>query len=668
MRVGRLSEILNLRTVIFGTIVVLSVVAILGYRAWMNTSMECVNCHSDRKKMEELNAPWAYVTDEMVQEESHHPHIQCRDCHLGNGRARNKDRAHSDMLKMLIVSEEGRLLDRKSGYPYGLSKTGDDRLLEFLPKVFKDNEWQFLDVRNILWHDRNPETFDFDPKIVEKTCGKSGCHPEALKQFKTSIMARNYRQRTMRTWLIPYGPHNCGPSFADQPPIEIQKSSAFNFSNTRKIMEEINIPFSIEHAKDKQRFCNVCHAGCLDCHYTPKLNKSVPPYPPSIPPLLRGERGGVKGERGDYKSGVHSFSRIPPSESCMGFGRGNTMCHSGSMHSRRGETYIGGDYSVPDGMSPDVHYKKGLGCVECHPTGERGMGHIERKAGCQYCHLEVIDAHSKDIHSKMDCATCHIKELRGYQITVWGPGGVAGRRNPFKKYLYYGIQSPPILIKDRKGIWMPVKIWPHSLGNVKVDLSPSKTIQFRWPDGEPRDAYYVVGTFNIQDTGSKTSSKQLLWLEIEQAAHPFGPARDCSSCHASQKQVSKSKWEYLDEGAEPFTGEYRIAADEKGLRIEDLRVTSPVKILQGYKVVDFAPWLYLRDEWKMPGDFSINTDPEKYRKYYKLSKKVKERIETLDVRSRSFVKKTRQRYKELRGLALHNPSDGLRRIEVEFSP
>ncbi|MCL4492508.1 MAG: hypothetical protein M1510_11550 [Nitrospirae bacterium] len=651
---GRLSEWLTPRTVLLIGAAALFTTVLLGYRAWMDTSLECVRCHADKSRMERLNAPWAYMTDEIVRKESRHRHIECRDCHLGNGRARDKDKAHKDMLKMLIVSENGTLEDRKTGYPYGLSRTGDNLLTSFLPKLYRNGAWYPLPVRNILWHDRDPETFDFDPGIAEKTCGKGGCHPRELEQFKTSHMGHNYRQRTMQTWLIPYGPHNCGPSFADKPPSGTHERTGFDFSNTRRIGEEMNVPFSREQAKDKQKFCNICHAGCLDCHYTP------------------GTPGNGKGYSLQH-GGAHVFTRAPLAENCAGFSRGNTSCHPGAMHSRRGETYLGGDYSVPGGMAADIHYKnkKRLSCIECHPTGEGGMGHIERKASCQDCHLEIEAAHAGDVHKNMDCAACHIKELRGYQITVWGPGQVAGKDTPFNKYsLYYGTQSPPILIKDRKGMWMPVKIWPHSLGNVKKDVLPSKGIRFRWPDGETRDAYYVAGTFTISREGippSAFDNKHLLWLEIEQAAHPFGPARGCPSCHSSSKQLSVSHWEFEDaQGAEPFTGGYRIVADKKGIRIENLRATSPIELLPGYKLADFASWLYLKDKWKMPGDFSIKTDPGKYRKYHKISGALKERIKLLDARSGLFDKKSLRRYRELRASALHNPEEGLRRLEKEF--
>ncbi|MEW6118156.1 MAG: hypothetical protein AB1553_14850 [Nitrospirota bacterium] len=628
IRVGILSEKLTIRIILFSLLIALLIIILLGYRAWMNTSTECVQCHGDRDRMEEEHAPWAYVTEETVRKESRHLHIQCRDCHLGNGRAKDKGKAHEGMLKMLIVSKEGTLLTRTSGYPYGLSRTGANGILAFLPKFQENGEWQFFPVRNILWHDRNVKSFNFDPDIAQKTCGKPGCHPEMVAQFKKTTMATNSRQRTMRTWLKPYGPHNCGPSFADLPPEEVLRSAAFSFKNTAAIAQELNTSFSEDQAVAKQKFCNVCHAGCLDCHYAP-----------------------------DEKEGVHRFTKKPLSESCGGYGRGTTICHPGAMQSRRGETYIGDDYSVPSGMRSDVHYRKNIHCIDCHPVGEKGMGDMRREADCQGCHREIEKAHARSIHKKLDCAACHISELRGYQITVWGPGIIAGKNNPFKKYsLYYGIQSPPILMKDQKGIWMPVKIWPHSVGNFRPEVKASEKLMFRWPGGETRDAYYIIGTFK-----TPSGNRHLLWFEIEQAAHPFGPARNCPSCHASPRQVSTSHWEFLDEqGAEPFKGGYKITADESGLRIEDMRNTTTIRLLKGYHLEDFASWLYLKDKWSMPGDFSIKVDQGKYKKYDHLSIIVKAKLSTIDHRSRAFDKKTAQAYRRLKGIALHNPEEGMK--------
>ncbi len=633
MKIGTISEYINKKTVVIFAVQFLLILTILGYKAWKDTSVECIRCHSDKEKMAKLGYPQFYLTNEMVEKESKHPNVKCHECHLGDGRAKKPDEAHKGMLAVLLIDYDGNVLTRKKIAPDALLPTGDDKIREMLPHIKEDGKLiPHPEIRNVLWHDRNPETFSFDPNIAKKTCGKSGCHPDELKQFNTTIMATNFRQRTMKTWLEPYGPHNCGPSFADLPPMEVLKSTGFAFKNTEDIAKELNVPFSKEQAIAKQQFCNVCHTGCLDCHYEP-----------------------------NRKKGVHNFVNKPTSESCGGYGRGTSICHPGAMQSRRGETYIGGDYSIPTGMSPDVHYKKNIHCVDCHTTGEKGMGDMQRMANCQDCHIEIEEAHSKSIHKNMDCATCHISELRGYQITTWGPGIVAGKENPFKKYsLYYGIQSPPILIKDQKGKWMPAKIWPHSVGNIKTDVRPSEGLMFRWPDGKTRDAYYVVGTFN-----APANNKHLLWLEIQQAAHPYGKARNCESCHKGDKQISVSRWEFQDDqGAEePFKGGYKITADKKSLRITDMRNTTPIRVLQGYKLEDFASWIHFKDKWQMPGDFSIKTEKAKYDKYLAISKSIDREIKILDSLVKRKDRKTQKRFKKLKGIILHNQDGALERIQ-----
>ncbi len=630
--VGTISNYINMKTAIILLLQFVLIISFLGYRSWKDSSAECVTCHGNQEKMKTVGYPQFYITQEMVEKQSNHPNVKCHECHLGDGRTKNVDKAHKGMLKVLLVGEDGDILERKKVFPSALLPEGDDRIRELLPKIKEYGElYPHPEVRNLLWHDRNPKTLNFDPEIAKKTCGKSNCHPQELKQFRTTIMATNYRQRTMKTWLNPYGPHNCGPSFADTPPSAVLKDSGFDFKNTEEIAKNLNTGFTKEQATAKQKFCNVCHAGCLDCHYTPSREK-----------------------------GVHSFTKKTPSESCAGSGRGTSICHPGAMQSRRGETYIGGDYSIPKGMAPDVHYKKNIHCVNCHQTGQKGMGDIQRKANCQDCHIAIEETHAKSIHKNLDCATCHISELRGYQITIWGPGLIAGKPNPFKKFsLYYGIQKPPILMKDQKGTWMPVKIWPHSVGNIKNDVPPSPSIQFRWPDGETRDAYYTIGTFD----GLPGNNKHLLWLEIEQAAHPFGKSRTCESCH-KEKQVSVSAWEFEDDqGAEPFSGTHRIIADRQSLRIEGIKNTTPIKLIHGSKMEDFATWIYLKDKWKAPGDFSIKTDKEKYKKSLGLSKEVEKELKYLDALSKSFDKKKLRRYKDLKGAVLHNQEDAKKLIK-----
>ena len=622
---GTISSYLNRKVILLLVLQAGIVISFSGYYTWNQSSAECVRCHSDREKLTELGYPQFYVTPEMVSEQSKHTTAECRDCHLGKGRATDKDQAHKGMLKMLVIGDEADLKQRKVFYPSPLQPTGGDRLFELIPKMATDDGFRYpYEVRTILWHDRNPETYNFDPKLARKTCAKSDCHPEQLKQFSTTLMATNLRQRTMKTWMDPYGPHNCGPSFADLPPREILQASGFDYQNTEKVRQNLNIPFTRKQAEDKQRICNTCHAGCLDCHFAPQADQS------------------------------HRFSKTPKSESCSGFGR-SSICHSGSMESRRGETYVGGDYAIPSGMASDVHYKNNIHCIDCHATGKKGMGDMQRKADCQDCHMAIEEAHAKGIHKNLDCAACHVNALGGYQITIWGPGFFADTKNPFYKYgLYYGIQKPPILMKDQQGIWMPVKVMPHAVGNIKQKVQPSSQVNFRWPAGETRDAYYIVGTFD----GLPENNNHLLWMEIQQTAHPFGKGRSCESCHREQ-QTSMSTWEFLDgQGTEEtFTGAYEIVADPMGLFIQNMRNTSPIRVFEDYNLSDFASWVYLKDKWRMKGDFSIKTDESKYRLYLDKYQTLAAKLKKIDQNVETLNPKTLRRYQNIKGAVLHNIED-----------
>lgn len=572
------------------------ILSALSYLRWQDSSEGCIACHLNEAKMKSLGYPYFYVTPEQVEKESRHTTAQCRDCHLGNGRTQDINKAHNGMLKMIIVGENGEILPRKQYYPEALKPEGTlsvpvgNQLDLMLPKIkIAGRNLVSADVRNILYHDRDIETLNYDPDISKKTCGQRSCHPEQVQQFSQTIMGTNFRQRTMKTWLVPYGPHNCGPSFADMPAADKIIQSRFSFENYNEIVKELNTDFTKDQAVIKQKFCNVCHTGCLDCHYTP-----------------------FKGE------GAHSFSRTPPAQSCAGGGRGSTMCHTGSGESRRGSSYLGGDFSKPSGMEADAHAKK-LNCVDCHGTGSNGMGDMQRKVGCQDCHIEAEEAVFQSKHKRLQCITCHVKEARGYQLTHWGKGRVAGSPNPFKKYFYYGISRPPLIMKDQKGEWIPVKVMPHTVSNIKNPQSPSGKVFFRWQNSETSDSYAVLGTFD----GLPSGNLHLAWLDIEKISHTYGRARPCEGCHGNDggAQNAFSTWEFFeDEGAEPFKGTYKITADKNNLRVFDIKATTPVKLYPVRKkappelsngvypdsrLVDFAPWYYLKDIWQVNGDFSI---------------------------------------------------------------
>ena len=172
-----------------------------GYRS----SDRCVRCHADEALMTSLGYPQFVMTREQVQKEARHPNTECRDCHLGNGLSKVPDTAHKGMLRLLVLDYDFNRIERK-GLVRQLLPTGEERQYSLLPKL-PDGELNY-DVGTVLYHDRDPVTYGYDHRLAEKTCGKSACHPEEVKQFSTSIMGSNFRQRSMRKWMDTRGPNN----------------------------------------------------------------------------------------------------------------------------------------------------------------------------------------------------------------------------------------------------------------------------------------------------------------------------------------------------------------------------------------------------------------------------------------------------------------------------
>ncbi len=296
------------------------------------------------------------------------------------------------------------------------------------------------------------------------------------------------------------------------------------------------------------------------------------------------------------------------------------------------------------------------------------MGHVERKAGCQDCHIEVEQAMAAGVHKNLACAACHVKILGGYEMTSWGPGIIESKPSPFKKYsLYYGPQGPPILIKDQNGRWIPSKIWPNSAGGIKETIAPKPGLTFRWPKGETHDAYALLGTFSFPGG----NNNYLAWLQVEQVAHPLGKSRTCGSCHDSPTQTAKVTWNYFDnQGAEPFTGSQKVVAGRDGLQVTDIKATSKIVPMAGGRTEYFAAWLHLGDIWKTSGDFSIpKSDALKYRGLEKGIAHSLARLDEIDrklkIRERNGgdVKKLRRRWKEARAAAVHDPGSAAALID-----
>jgi hypothetical protein len=68
--------------------------------------------------------------------------------------------------------------------------------------------------------------------------------------------------------------------------------------------------------------------------------------------------------------------------------------------------------------------------------------------------------------------------------------------------------------------------------------------------------------------------------------------------------MQKVTWEYSDPGAFPFSGSHEVIANGKGLFVKGMQ-SEKIEPEQGYSISSFAPWVYLKDAWQIPGDFSL---------------------------------------------------------------
>lgn len=144
-------------------------------------------------------------------------------------------------------------------------------------------------------------------------------------------------------------------------------------------------PSEYKEFKEKvfEKSCRSCHAACGDCHVR-------------IPNI-----GGVK--LGLIKN--HQFVKRDEAKTCG-------LCHGGRVYPE-----FNGEY----GMIADVHYQKGMGCVDCHNKKQLhgdGKAYMSRKEvrdkpSCTGCHKIGNEQNEKakiphiTHKEKLSCGACH---------------------------------------------------------------------------------------------------------------------------------------------------------------------------------------------------------------------------------------------------------------------
>lgn len=131
-----------------------------------------------------------------------------------------------------------------------------------------------------------------------------------------------------------------------------------------------------------EKSCRSCHASCGDCHVSS--------------PVIGGIKTGlIKG---------HKFVKRDEGRTCA-------LCHGGRVYPE-----FTGEY----GGTADIHYQKGMVCVDCHKKKElhgdgtlyKSRKDIKDKPSCINCHkLEESSERAKPAHiahkDKLSCNVCH---------------------------------------------------------------------------------------------------------------------------------------------------------------------------------------------------------------------------------------------------------------------
>ncbi|HTG01557.1 MAG TPA: cytochrome c3 family protein [Nitrospirota bacterium] len=568
----------------------------------------CSGCHSDPAAMHAAGFPQFVISSPDLLAQIHMPAV-CTDCHAGNGSAKSKEEAHTGLLTLRAIrAKTWEATDRRSMLVDDLMEwsflepRGNDRSTQLAPKKrYTDGVKGNPDFRTFIYHDKNAITLAFNPEIAGKTCGK--CHGEIVKSFLKSAMGGGtgaHVQSQYRTWTGSTGPQSCGLWLGV---LTRPGQDAFTDENIRNFNSHATMQISEKDAFNSQRTCNQCHVGCLDCHFDAR--KKNPNNP------------------GD---GSHTFVKKPAPLACYGGGR-SFSCHAGPLERRRGDGYIRAEFTQasPEGTSAlkgriDIHMQKHVACVDCHePNAATGYhADLRRNVSCAKCHDRVAAAIMKGPHKNVDCAACHTALIGGYAFNFWSAVGPQGKENPVTRIQdYLTGATPPLLIRNPRGIWIPVHVVPHLSGNVRAEeVRLSKKLLFRnKPDADVARSYFSNDSYAITGLVRNLDTKDhdvLVWLNVDRVAHATGTSRTCDSCHASRTQripVTFSGGSYKD----IENGEYTIIADERSLRVVDFRDD------HGKDIQDLAR---LKTAWELPGDFALPKTTD-YKLYEKIEKDYK---------------------------------------------
>ncbi len=431
-----------------------------------------------------------------------------------------------------------------------------------------------------------------DLRVVEKTCGVSGCHPADVNKVKNSLMATN--RGILSTLLYYWGERDTQDAEITVEELLETGENSLAIDYYRKLCATCHLWKQKNNLPGAPAFFNEKGGGCSACHYkavegaelktvtsfeeerlvlTKKDQVKKKPHPLIVKKVA--DDNCIRCHNRSGRIGL-SYTGIFEAE---GYG---TPYEKGQTSSKK----LPGDRFYLD-IAKDVHYEKGMSCIDCHTRNEI-MGD-----GTQYAHYED--------QLEIKCVTCHSEnpgvtrknndienvEKKNGRLELIGKNTEVSRSlNPPKKGACDYSGHKRITCEACHSTWVPQCYGCHAKrddSDTHLDKLTLKETKGWWEEGRSYIRYekpmlavwgdeVVVVTPGCQDIVTIVDEKG----SVEQSFNRFTIAainphttqakgRSCKDCHASSKTVGlgegtvtkeNGQWQFypVDKGVDTLNG------------------------------------------------------------------------------------------------------------------
>lgn len=382
---------------------------------------------------------------------------------------------------------------------------------------------------------RNPS----DPSYWDKACGD--CHKKEIEDLKASL---HFTLKGIRSSTL-------GMFGAEGKQKEVLLSQVGQL-----FLQDNCLDCHLSNSSHEYGF--IRSTGCAACHVS--YNEGG---------TYEGKDTSLRGSR-RIRARYHRFQRAIEINTCISCHRKN---HVGSDYLGLFErdltrpfdmsNFREGPYRDYHRLTPDVHYQKGLRCVDCHKK-EDVMGDgipssfaLERtKVTCQDCHERPKGIpHDIKGHERLHCASCHAQWVFGdYGLSIMG-NELEGSKVSWQMGYRFRRWEWISLGFDHEGLLRP--------------LRPKYQYLITWID---KKGNLLLDSFIPQRKGSNERG----WCFTPYTPHTIQKGRTCDACHGNLMATGRGLCEDLSQDTY-LTKAYRPAIDMMRLLGEDeaKRLLSP---------------------------------------------------------------------------------------------